>query len=297
MPNDAIISVFRGYMAVVLGKGCEGEVYKDFYNEIPCAIKKPNSNKSSLESESKMLSRVGESPFFSKFYVFHQENIYMELIVGHTLLTHYDNDDLDAVAKKMIFRRLLEGVAYLAEEGIVHGDLKMTNIILKNGSNNPVIIDFGIARQIPRDGYKKELNQHGAYVNQPPETLLALKLANPRRDVWALACIVYRLSTRECFMLAKPRQYVRAFASIVGRIGPPPQSFIKDHYQEEKMQRVFTENAELKREPLRCAELTVTFADKPGLLSLLQKMFVYNPKERIDASYALKESYFATQEE
>ncbi|KAK7894047.1 eukaryotic translation initiation factor 2-alpha kinase [Exophiala xenobiotica] len=71
--------------------------------------------------------------------------IQMELCEGKTLLNRLkDGLSADVNAVWSLFRRIVEGLAYVHAQGVVHRDLKPENIFL-DSHDNPKIGDFGLA--------------------------------------------------------------------------------------------------------------------------------------------------------
>ena len=101
--------------------------------------------------------------------------------------------------------RLLEKVARALhsahEEGLLHRDVKPGNIMVTPGGE-PVVLDFGLARDEIRDG--KTLTFSGDLMGTPaymsPEQLLAQRIRLDRRsDVYSLGVTAY-----ECLTLTRP---------------------------------------------------------------------------------------------
>ncbi len=96
-----------------------------------------------------------------------------------------ENGPLDLEIAKNIFIKLAEGLAVAHEQGVIHRDIKPGNIMIRTNWD-PVLIDFGIARQL-----------EDTSLTQTHERVLTLQFASPeqlygepvseRSDVFSLA--------------------------------------------------------------------------------------------------------------
>ncbi|KAG0668433.1 kinase subunit of RNA polymerase II carboxy-terminal domain kinase I [Maudiozyma exigua] len=98
--------------------------------------------------------------------------------------------------KKHIFKQLLQGCEYLHQNGILHRDIKGSNILI---DNNGIlrITDFGLARRVI-DNESTSLNND--YTNRvitlwyrPPELLLGTTNYNSEVDMWGCGCLLVEL--------------------------------------------------------------------------------------------------------
>lgn len=96
-----------------------------------------------------------------------------------------------------LVRRICAPLAFLHGEGIVHGDLKPGNVLVRPGGR-PVLVDFGLARrfraEFGRDALVDEPTRSGTVGYMSPEQMTAESI-DARSDLYSLGCILYELLT------------------------------------------------------------------------------------------------------
>jgi serine/threonine protein kinase len=122
----------------------------------------------------------------------------MQLLEGRTLsglLAARGRLDPDEVVK--IGVELASGLASVHAAGIVHRDVKPSNVFITRDAANQVrLLDFGTVKFTDDDG-TAGLTQSGAILGTPeymaPEALLSLPNADHRADVYSLGVTLYEL--------------------------------------------------------------------------------------------------------
>ena len=192
----------------VLGRGGMGAVYKGFDPAISRAVAIKTIAKSSLDDdelqhllarfrhEAQAVGRLAH-PRIVQIYDYGEDDelayIVMELVNGKSLHEHLlqrANYDLREVGE--IIRQVLDGLGHAHSAGVVHRDVKPSNIML-NSDGQIKISDFGIAHT-----ESSELTQHGDVLGTPhymaPEQFLGLAIGVPA-DLYAVGVIAYDLMT------------------------------------------------------------------------------------------------------
>jgi serine/threonine protein kinase/tetratricopeptide (TPR) repeat protein len=96
-----------------------------------------------------------------------------------------------------LLQRVCETLAFLHGEGVIHRDLKPTNIFVRQGGE-PVLVDFGLAEDVSGVTGREqiELSQRisGSPSYMSPEQIQGDPL-DARSDLYSLGCILYELLT------------------------------------------------------------------------------------------------------
>ncbi len=118
-----------------------------------------------------------------------------------------------------LFRKLCEPLAFLHGEGFVHGDLKPSNVVLRE-DGTPVLVDFGLvwrfAGAMSREIIDVAGVQAGTAGYMAPEQI-AGELVDARADLYALGCMLYEAVTGRL-----PFVGARAIDVIQQHIGASP---------------------------------------------------------------------------
>ncbi|NEN94875.1 MAG: serine/threonine protein kinase [Moorea sp. SIO3I7] len=119
----------------------------------------------------------------------------MEYIEGETLqkLTKPGNGIPEEQAIKYI-RQVANALEAMHEVNLIHRDVNHRNIMVRHGTEEAVLIDFGIAREFVPDR-TIELTQQWSEYYAPPEQQLRRFRAGPRVDIYALSATLYFLLT------------------------------------------------------------------------------------------------------
>jgi serine/threonine protein kinase len=96
-------------------------------------------------------------------------------------------------------RQACEGMAVAHNAGVLHRDLKLTNLFLARDSTGKAtikVLDFGLARvkPLPVDGSAQFGEGTGSPAFLAPEQLSG-ELTDERADIWALGAVLYELVT------------------------------------------------------------------------------------------------------
>lgn len=127
----------------------------------------------------------------------------MELIDGVPLDRFAKSHALSQEGILRMVRVVCEAVQYAHHHGVIHCDLKPSNIIV-TGIGQPYVVDFGLARalqEVSRDQtttVPKEAGIVGTLAYMSPEQAAGeVDKIDTRTDIYALGVILYRLLTAE----------------------------------------------------------------------------------------------------
>jgi len=120
--------------------------------------------------------------------------ITLEYLSGGTLSEYiHKHGKLSEDQIKKIIVPILEGLSYAHTKGIVHRDIKSSNIMF-NEHQHPILMDFGIARST--EGTK--LTKTGTTIGTPeymsPEQAMG-KETDQRSDIYSIGVVMYEMAT------------------------------------------------------------------------------------------------------
>lgn len=127
--------------------------------------------------------------------------IVMELVRGLPITGYCQQHGLSLEARIALFRQVCAALQHAHEKGVIHRDLKPTNILITeiNGQTQPKIIDFGIAKALSHEGQPGMtwMTRQSRLIGTPsymsPEQTTPGQSADARTDVYALGVLLYEL--------------------------------------------------------------------------------------------------------
>ncbi len=220
-PRDKLIDREFGRYRLVerIGRGGMGAVYRAIHTEIPdlvAAVKVISQSciddgtlRSRFRAEAAICARLGErSPYIVRIRDY---GIIEDLDLPYFIMDYIQGRSLESVIKKelplplplltSIVRQLCDGLKTAHEEGVVHRDLKPTNIFLIPDSQlgeRVKILDFGIAKFLEDSATYTDGNGPltRGYMGTPryssPEQLMGGKIT-AQSDIYSLGMILYEL--------------------------------------------------------------------------------------------------------
>ena len=119
----------------------------------------------------------------------------MEYVKGQSLLSFCDQADLSIRQRVELLRAICAGIHHAHQRGLVHCDLKPSNILVSRVDDRPQpkIIDFGTARLLNQVTVGEVL--YGTLAYMAPEQAEPGGLADTRVDVFGLGALLHELLT------------------------------------------------------------------------------------------------------
>ena len=125
----------------------------------------------------------------------------MEYVRGEPLTAYCDRNRLSTSERLGLFLQVCDGVQHAHRKGIIHRDIKSSNVLVcvRDGRPVPVIIDFGVAKATQHRLTERSLyTERGMLIGTPeymsPEQAEMSGLdVDTRTDVYSLGVVLYEL--------------------------------------------------------------------------------------------------------
>ena len=149
-----------------------------------------------------------------------QPYIVMEELKGQSLYARLEDEPLlDPIFALKIAREIARGLAAAHEAGVVHNDLKPSNVMLLEGSTDQAprlkVLDFGAASHVGRGQESEEGTIFGTAHYMSPEHGGGLP-TDPRSDLYSLGILLYEMLSGALPFEGEPADIIRnhMFAAI-----------------------------------------------------------------------------------
>jgi hypothetical protein len=205
MPGDSVFDRF--VVERLAGSGGMGSVYRavDRTTGEPVALKvmaRRGQDPARFSQEARVLSELIHPAIVR--YVMHgvtahgEPFLVMEWLAGEDLGQRLTRAGLSVAESIAVVRRVAEGLAAAHARGVVHRDVKPSNVFLVEGDpSRAKLLDFGIVRlQLSADPPSiPPLTQTGTVLGtvgyMSPEQAIADRAIDARADVFALGCLLF----------------------------------------------------------------------------------------------------------
>ena len=188
----------------LLGKGAFGKVNLCLHTLTGrlVAIKSINKEKikterqrQKIKQETAIMETLSKSKNIVKIFETYETKkhicIVMEYICAGDLLTYIKKrSKLTEPVAKFIFKQIILGIKHIHDNGIIHRDIKLDNILL-DLDNNIKICDFGVSRKINIGEILFEQCGTPAYI--APEILINKGYEGFGVDIWSAGVVLYAM--------------------------------------------------------------------------------------------------------
>ena len=187
------------------------------------------SSSFSLKNEKEILSQLsnnhpniiqylGDSLSYEKGTQFY--NLFLEYASKGSLSDQlkFSGGKFEFPVVKKYTKSILKGLCHIHENGFVHCDIKLQNILVFD-HGNVKIADFGLAK---RKSDESGIQLRGTPLSMSPEIIAGGKIESPA-DIWALGCAVVEMVSSKSVWELSPENDVSGLLYRIGVSGESPK--------------------------------------------------------------------------
>lgn len=190
-----------------------------------------------------------------------------------------------------VMRQLLEAVAYIHGQFVVHRDLNPNNILVDD-QLSVRICDFGLARLV-FPGTTKDLTREIVTLNyRAPEILLGDASYSSKIDLWSVGCIFYELvAGKQLFRSSEERGLLLDICQTLGTPNDLTWPAFSAH-----VAKLGISVPRFEESPHFKLDLVNGGLSRAGV-DFARKLLLFDPERRLDAEAALAHPFFAEEGE
>ncbi|KIK68112.1 hypothetical protein GYMLUDRAFT_810510 [Collybiopsis luxurians FD-317 M1] len=189
---------------------------------------------------------------------------------------------------KSLCHQMFRGLAYLHHKGVIHRDIKGSNILVNN-QGELKLADFGLARFYQKRRRADYTNRVITLWYRPPELLLGATVYGPEVDIWSAGCIMLELFTKK--PVFQGNDEISQLDVIYKIFGTPTLQRWSGFANLPWYEMVKPKDPI----PNRFKELFRKWMS-PAALDLAERLLDFDPTQRVTAVQALETPYFLTEE-